>query len=44
MSGTHNKPQQENNFNNRKLSHFAVELNYFSFSHPNPHTYLNTNS
>jgi len=43
MSGTHNKLQHGNNFNHWKFSDLVLDLNNFSFSHPNPHpntTYL----
>jgi len=36
MSGTHNKLQHGNKFNYWKFSDLVVDLNYFSFFHPNP--------
>jgi len=38
MSGTHSKLQHGNNFNHRKFSDLLLDLNSFSFSHPNPKT------
>ena len=36
MSGTHNKLYHSNNFKHWKFSDLVIDLNYFSFSHPNP--------
>ena len=49
MSGTHNKLQQGNNFNQWKFSHFDFSLNYSSFSNPTPthlpkHDFLSPNN
>ena len=46
MSDTYNKLQYGNNYNHWNISDLVLDLNYFSFSNPNPaitrHTYLNT--
>jgi len=39
MSGIHNKLLHGNNFNHWKFSDLVVDLNYFSFSRPNPNPY-----
>ena len=39
MPGTHNELLQGNKFHHSKFSDLVLDLNYFSFSHPNP-TYL----
>jgi len=36
MSDTHNKRYYGNKFNHWKLLDFVLDLNYFSFSNPNP--------
>jgi len=36
MSDTHNKLQYSNNYNHSKILNLVLDLNYFSYSNPNP--------
>jgi len=41
MSDAHNKLQYRNNYNHWKILDLVLDLNYLSFSNPNPNpTYL----